>query len=439
MRDISLKIKKDFGARNYIKSSSFIMALLFTFLCGATAIVLGFFINYFATGHFVYSTNTILESEIRYIEALDELPDSLEDQGYIFLPIEREETVPNGFTSSPSPTLKEIDILERQRDGRRFAAKVHQLENGQYVLVGYDITELSSDFKYMQWLGIASICFIILVVFVSYLISIFVVNGTNQIADTARDIMETGDLSRRIEIGGRWDDLSNMAVILNMLLDQIQELMQGVRHVSDNIAHDLRTPLTRMHNHVEALQKEDPDNPAYTELMVEIEQILATFNALLRISRIETGKQRSHFSHVDLELVLIDVIDLYDPLAEEKNIKLNVHTQPKEVRGDRDLLFQTYANLLDNAIKFTPVDGEVSIHMKNTPDNRISVAISDSGVGIDEEDKERIFRRFFRTEKSRHTPGTGLGLSLVSAVVSLHKGEVKVETLNPGLRIITIL
>ena len=103
------------------------------------------------------------------------------------------------------------------------------------------------------------------------------------------------------------------------------------------------------------------------------------------------------------------------------------------------MLFQTYANLLDNAIKFTPADGEVSIHMKNTPDNRISVSISDSGVGIDEEDKERIFRRFFRTEKSRHTPGTGLGLSLVSAVVSLHKGEVKVETLNPGLRIITIL
>lgn len=433
MRDISLKINK---RRAYARSSSFLMALLFTILCGTAALSLGYFINYFAKGNMVHSTQAILDSEIKYIEALDAIPTGKHNER-LYLPLKKDGHLPKDFPS-PSKRLAEgLLVFEMPDTGQRFAARIHTFPDGRKILVGVNITEISNDFAFMQWLGIASIALVMIVVFVSYLISIFVVSGTNKIAETAHEIIRTGDLSRRVAIASHWDDLSNMAGVLNMLLDRIQALMQGVRQVSDNIAHDLRTPLTRMRSRIETLQTQEPDNETYDQLLVESDQILATFNALLRISRIEAEQQRSQFGALALHDVLRDVVEFYEPLAEDKNITLKVILENIEYHGDRDLLFQAFANLLDNAVKFTPDGGSILLELKKD-NGRVHIVINDSGPGVPDGETKKIFERFYRAEKSRSLPGAGLGLSLVSAVISLHGGSVEAQNVE-GLRIITIL
>ena len=432
MRDILSKSE----SRKYINSSSFVMALLFTILCGLAALSLGYFINYFAKGHFVHSTEAVLDAEIRYIEAVRAVHADHTERLYLFL--NEDGSLPKDISSDLSRLSEGILVFDYLKNGRRYAAKIHTLQDNRKILIGTDITEISQDFRFMQWLGIASICFVMIVVFVSYIISVFVVSGTNRIADTAREIMKTGDLSRRVNVGTRWDDLSNMAAVLNILLDRVEELMQGVRQVSDNIAHDLRTPLTRMRSHIETLQKQKPENKSYNQLLNESDQILATFNALLRISRIETEQQRSQFTTLQLHNILIDITEFYEPLAEEKGITLKTDLEEIEYHGDRDLLFQAFANLLDNAVKFTPDGGVINLSLKQKQ-KQAQVIVSDTGPGIPNADKSKIFERFYRGEKSRNSSGTGLGLSLVSAVIKLHGGHIQVENTTPGLKIITIL
>lgn len=427
-----MKINQNHQSRRYLKSSSFFMALLFTLLCGLSALSLGYFINYFAKGHFVHSTEAILDTQIKYIETIG--VQQSEDTERLFLFLNEDGTLPHNISSNVSRLAEGMIVFHYPKNKRRYAAKIHTLNDNREILVGTDITTISKDFKFMQFLGIASICFMMMVVFFAYIISVFVVSGTNKVANTAREIIDTGDLSRRVHVGSRWDDLSNMAAVLNMLLDRVQELMQGVRQVSDNIAHDLRTPLTRMHSKIEVLENsQDKD-----ELLNEVNQLLNTFNALLRISRIEAEKQKGQFKAVNLKHILEDVIAFYEPLAEEKNIKLNSDLSEANLHGDRDLLLQAYANLLDNAVKFTPPNGKISIKL-TFENNKIQMQILDTGAGISEQDKEKIFNRFYRGEKSRHSSGTGLGLSLVRAVIMLHNGQIEVENTNPGLKIVTIL
>lgn len=434
--DISSKNKRDENTRRYVRSSSFIMALLFTVLCGATAIILGLFINYFAKGHLVHSAEAVLDSEIRYLQDIGKPVQYGEYEDRLVISLSEGGKLPAEYSSHVFVLSEGIIVLDSAKDNRKYAAKIHTYDSGKQVLVGFDITEIAQDFKLMQWLGVASICFIIVVVFISYVISIFVVQGTNSIAETAREIMETGDLSRRVEISGRWDDLSNMTATLNMLLARMEELMHGVRQVSDNIAHDLRTPLTRMRNHIEELQKSGNAHE-YSALIEEADQLLNTFNALLRISRLESEKQKSQFCTVALHEIIEDVIEFYAPLAEEKSITLNCNISPATISGDKDLLFQAFANLLDNAVKFTPQNGEVSVTVLRQ-NGQIYVTIHDSGSGVSDEETSKIFERFYRAEKSRTTAGTGLGLSMVSAVIALHDANIRVENTHPGLKIITI-
>lgn len=432
MQDISSNSEN----RRYIKSSSFIMALIYTVLCGLASLSLGFFINYFAKGHFVQSTEAVLDSEYRYIQLV--YPTQSKYNGPLHVFFDENNTLPKSIAKDLAQDLSKLTegiiVFDKSSNNKTYAAKIYTLKDGKKVLIGTDITRMSKDFKFMQYMGIASIGFVMLVVFFSYIISVFVVSGTNKIARTAHEIMKTGDLSRRLDVGSRWDDLSNMAAVLNMLLERIEELMHGVRQVSDNIAHDLRTPLTKMQGKIEAL----PDGEEKTHLLMEVEQLLITFNALLRISRIESEKQRSQFCATELNQVLDDVIEFYQPLAEEKNISLSDDINEVTIKGDRNLLFQAYANILDNAIKFTPENGEIRISLTKTS-NEIHVIVSDNGPGIDESEKEKIFDRFYRGDKSRSSTGTGLGLSMVSAIIDLHDGQIEAKNTNPGLTIITTL
>lgn len=296
----------------------------------------------------------------------------------------------------------------------------------------------------LTWLAVTVIALMLVVIGTSFFISIFVVTRINTIARTARDIMATGDLSRRIEISSKWDDLSYLALTLNALLERTEQLMQGIRQVSDNIAHDLRTPLTRLRGRLEDLR----DNPRLQEnrevvqtadsLIAEADHLLEVFQALLRIGSITRGQRHKPFAPFALDTVLRDVIELYEPLAEEKHIALQCHTAPVEASGDRDLVFQALANLMDNAIKFTPDHGRVDIRCEQN-DAGSTVAVCDNGPGIPETERDRVFDRFYRTHASRNAPGSGLGLSLVAAVVELHGGRITLRDHRPGLCVELVL
>ncbi len=225
------------------------------------------------------------------------------------------------------------------------------------------------------------------------------------------------------------------------MLDRIEGLMDGVRQVSDNIAHDLKTPLARLRNHLEELQQSlagdrppmDASRVAAADALREADAILTTFGALLRIARIEASARRENFARVDLEGLLRDVADLYEPLAEERGQRLAVDIgSGGEVLGDRDLLFQALANLLDNAIKYAPADGRVDLSLKDA--GGAVVTVSDDGPGVAPGDRQKIFRRFWRADDSRSTPGSGLGLSLVEAVSKLHGATMELSDNAPGLR-----
>ncbi|WP_421784127.1 sensor histidine kinase [Kiloniella litopenaei] len=451
------------------------MAVLFLLLCGTAVIILGYFSYYFSRGHFVQRTEAIIDTDLHYVSQwqdpariakalnrpdrvylllspdekkiignLDELPEtvSLLAEGTLTFSV-----TPPAESKSPesnSPDIKTPDIntpdINLSGTEKDYAAKIYTYPNKNRLLIGVDITSVTNDYKLMQWLSFLSIGFMVLVIVTSYLISRFVVSNTNRIALTAKQIMETGDLSQRIELTSRWDDLSYMAGIINDLLDRIQLLMRGIRQVSDNIAHDLRTPLTRLHHNLEDLRSQDhitQNQQAYEtvdKLVNETDQMQRTFNALLRISRIEAGKQHSAFEPMDLGELLQDVIELYEPLLEEKAITLEQDVQNITLRGDRNLLFQAFGNLMDNAAKFTPTKGWIRLSLRKQ-EARIIFVIEDSGPGVPPTDLDKIFERFYRTESSRHTPGSGLGLSLVGAVIDLHKGQISAENGEKGLRL----
>jgi signal transduction histidine kinase len=409
------------------------MALLFTLFCGGASISLGYFINYFAKGHFVESTEAILDMEIALVETLGVDRAAITPNSYLVF-LDEQGHIPNTSTEDVKSFSAGIVLFDHPQKQRRYAGKVYIFPDDRRLLVATDIHETAEHFKLMQWMGIASICFVMLVVFVSYLISVFVVKGTNEIADTARDIIKTGDLSRRLKVSSNWDDLGNMSRVLNLLLDRIESLMNGVRQVSDNIAHDLRRPLTRTRNKIESMA----DSETKQVVLDEFDHILSTFNSLLRISRIESEQQRSQFVQLQLDALLNDVIGFYQPLAEDRRIQLNSQLMSCQYFGDKDLLFQAFANLLDNAIKFTPEHGLIDVELR-VEDDRPVVSVQDNGCGIDEHNQTKVFERFYRAEQSRTSIGSGLGLSLVKAVVELHHGSIEIIRKNPGTQFITYL
>jgi signal transduction histidine kinase len=256
------------------------------------------------------------------------------------------------------------------------------------------------------------------------------------INQTSRKIMQ-GDLRRRIATSGTGDEFDELAGNLNGMLDQIEHGVEGVRRVSDNIAHDLKTPLARLKNRVEELKIRVAGRPeeelAVDQIIHEADGLLATFNALLRIARIEYSEQRKGFKSVDLNSILYDLLELYEPLIEEKGQRLNIDIcQTMEISADRDMLFQAFANLLDNAIKYTPDQGVITIRSVKEGVNWY-VEIADNGPGIPEEAHEKVVLRFYRLDQSRTTPGSGLGLALVFAVLKLHKLDLSFSDNKPGL------
>jgi signal transduction histidine kinase len=246
-----------------------------------------------------------------------------------------------------------------------------------------------------------------------------------------------GNLADRVPLKGTRDEFDQLAANLNNMLDQIGRLMAGMREVSDNIAHDLRTPLARLRARLELSLIDGPEDGAQTEAVRaaidEADRLLATFNALLNIAEAESGARRNQAEPLDLAQTARAAAELYEPVAEEKGCALRLDVEPGVmIRGDRHLLSQAVANLLDNALKYGGGEVRLSAHQQ---DGRAALEVSDTGPGIPEDERETVFDRFVRLEPSRSTPGNGLGLSLVRAVARLHNGTVALGDNHPGLKV----
>ncbi len=252
-----------------------------------------------------------------------------------------------------------------------------------------------------------------------------------------------GDLTRRVRLSGRGDELDQLAEVINEMLDRIGRLMEGVRQVSNAIAHDLRTPITRARTRLEdaALHARTPEDlhAAIERAMADLDHIVSIFQALLRIAEIEAGSRRASFVQLDIAPLLSDVAELYEAVVEDRGVTLAIDVSgPLLVHGDGAMLQQAVANLLDNAVKFSPDNGAVGLRARSGPEG-VRIEVSDQGPGIPPADRQRATERFFRGETARSTPGSGLGLALVSAVAQLHGGSLRLEDAEPGLRAVLCL
>lgn len=260
------------------------------------------------------------------------------------------------------------------------------------------------------------------------------------ITKTSHTIM-AGDLSQRMPISGSGDELDRLSISLNDMLSQIERLMIGMKDVTSNVAHDLKTPLTRMKARVEAALRQDNKaeyRGALAQTLEESDGLLRTFNALLSIAQAEAGQARQHMQDLDLNDILVDVAELYEPMADETGGKLNLVSQVDLwVHGDRQLLAQAISNLLDNALKYGDDHNQPAITVAGqVENNEVTIRVSDQGQGIPEKDRARVLDRFVRLDESRSKPGNGLGLSLVASVMTLHGGKLVLEDNKPGLRAI---
>jgi signal transduction histidine kinase len=257
------------------------------------------------------------------------------------------------------------------------------------------------------------------------------------ITRTSSEIV-AGDFSRRVPITDAHDEMDSLAENLNIMLERTERLMKGMREVVDSVAHDLRTPLNRLRNRLEEMQRrmasDDPHQDDIEATIAETDRLIATFNALLLIAEADSGMTRGSMAALDLSAIVADVADLYAPLAEEKEITLEVAPSGVlTVEGNRSLVSQALANLIDNAIKYSPAGGHITVSATETPLS-INLTVADTGPGIPQDERARVLERFVRLEKSRNSPGTGLGLSLVAAVARMHDAKLILGDNNPGLK-----
>jgi signal transduction histidine kinase len=329
---------------------------------------------------------------------------------------------------------------------RRALARIFLLPGGFRLLVGRDLEDRESLRNVMGGALLTSLFWLVVIGALGGLfVARRVLRRVEAISDSARTIMQ-GDLAQRLPLAGANDELDRLAGNLNEMLERIQELMAGVREVSDNIAHDLKTPLTRLRNRAEEALRSASDPKDYRialeKMLEESEQLILIFNALLTIARLEAGGERGEHVAFDLATCVRDVAELYEPVADEAGIDLVVETSGESiVRGSRELVGQALANLIDNALKYAaPASarrGAIYVHVQRVGD-KVEASVADNGPGIPAADRERVLGRFVRLEGSRSRPGSGLGLSLVAAVASLHNGVVRIEDNEPGLCVVLV-
>ena len=357
-----------------------------------------------------------------------------------------------GWTETAYRRIEDTDNTDH-----RALVRVLQLPGGFRLLVGRDLIERERLHDVIISAGRWSIALVVVLgIAGGFFVTRRVLNRVDAMTGTTQRIM-SGDLSGRLPIAGSNDELDRLAGNLNTMLERIEALMRGLKEVTDNIAHDLKTPLTRLRNRAEealrTAENESQYRAALERTIEESDGLIRTFNALLMIARAESGQARDNMSEFDAAEIARGIGELYEPLADDKGLTLRVEaTAAAPMRGNRELVSQALANLVDNAIKYAapmsaplaPVDGidgeQPEIVVKAVADgDRILLTVADSGPGIPEGERSRAIERFVRLEQSRSLPGSGLGLSLANAVARLHGGELRLEDNGPGLRSVLAL
>jgi signal transduction histidine kinase len=330
------------------------------------------------------------------------------------------------------------DDFKGRKGGPLLRAAFETLPDGSHLLVGKDIGDLDQFAqKIIAALALSISLIFVLAGLAGVLVTRRTVGRIEAINTTSRTIMQSG-LGQRIPLRGTRDEWDELAANLNSMLDRIEALMGEVKQVSENVAHDLRTPLARMRGRLEQayIKQRDSncDQLLIADIMADLEGVLRMFSSLTRISQIEAYDRTATFRPVNLVEVANEVVELFDAAAEDKGVDLKaVGDRRVFVRGDRDLLFDAVANLVDNAIKHGRNSGHVIVEVKEI-DTGPGISVDDDGPGIPLDERQHVFKRFYRLERSRRTPGNGLGLSLVAAVARLHGAHIEMIDNLPGLK-----
>lgn len=446
------------------QSSTFRLALVYMGIFGISVLLLLVFIYWSTAGYMLRQTEATIEAEITGLaEQYDRsglpglskviserLARHTNETSIYLLANSRHKLISGNLKQWPKELPDgqgwisfRIDREKENNDDRHGLARVFKLRGDFHLLVGrdiHDLEEIQSLIKEALFWGL--LITIALALVGGTMMSRAMMHRIEVINTTCQRIMG-GELSRRIPHTGGEDDFDKLVDNLNLMLDRIEELMQGVKQVTNNIAHDLRTPLTRLRRRLDMLRESHTSGENNLEILDqtigEADGLLLTFKALLRISEVETGSRRREFGSIDMGELLNDLVEFYEPLSEEHGqLFTSQLTASSSVVGDRDLLFQAFSNLLDNSIKYTPADGQVSLAVKDLP-RLLQIVIQDSGPGIPAEMRQKVFERFFRLEASRSTPGNGLGLSLVAAIINLHHGQIELLDNHPGLKAVVSL
>lgn len=330
---------------------------------------------------------------------------------------------------------------QREKGGYAVVRSV-ELSNGMRLVVGRDVVErrgFSAIIVQSFLFGVLGI--IVFSVIAGGVTARRVLRRIDTIRDTSTKIM-SGNLSERVPVTRRNDEFDGLATNLNAMLDRIEQLLQGLKEVTDNVAHDLKTPLTRLRNQAESALREGASDQSRLQALettiAESDRLIQTFNALLMIARAEAGAPSGALSDIDVSAIVADLAELYSPVAEDEGIIVDTSiAQGVHLRANRELIGQAMVNLLENAVKYARPEGDgqgrITVGLRESG-GRVLIEVADNGPGIPEEDRKRVLERFVRLEKSRSEPGSGLGLSLVDAVTRLHGGTFRIEDNEPGVR-----
>jgi signal transduction histidine kinase len=453
------------------RTTTFRLSLTYLALFSAAAVLAIFYIYWNTTVLLSRQLNQTIDAELKGLAeqyragGLDQLVRIVAERSQtpgnsLYLVADNEGKQLAGNLSAVSPQLwdslgpVEFDYSRPAPGGveRRLAfANVFRLPGSYRLIVGRDIEDRRELARLIRTTMLWGLGVMALVgIGGGYWVSRRLLTRIDELSATTRTIM-AGDLAGRLPVSGSGDELDRLSQSLNLMLARIEQLMAGLREVSDNIAHDLKTPLNRLRNRVEAALRESQDEAAYRETLErtieEADGLIKTFNALLSIARLEAGAGGENREKLDMAALVHDVAELYEPVAEERGIALRAEASaPILMRGDRQLLGQALANLIDNALKYgaPTADGgngrapEVEVRAE-VSDGVVRVAVSDRGPGVPASERDRVLGRFVRLEESRSEPGSGLGLSLVAAVARLHGGSLRLEDNEPGLRVVLAL
>ncbi len=440
-----------------VHTSSFRLTLLYAALFAVSALIL-LSVIYWATSY--YMTNELdatIDSDVSELEQgfrgggaallarlVDERTKQMPSGPVLYLLEDEAGRVKAGNLPAMTPQIGTFDL--RVPDllfpgDRRGALRAHgvRLASGEFLLVAADAHQLVElKAVVLRTFGWGFAITLLLALAGGAVMSSSLLHRVETVGRASREIMD-GNLAQRIPIRGTDDEFDRLAASLNAMLDKTQNSLEGMRQVSNDIAHDLRTPLTRLRQRLELAQRRSVSSEdlrsAIDRSIADTDAILETFGALLRIAQIEGTGSTERFAEVDLSELLLTVAEVYQPTAEEKHQQLSIAVAPDlAVAGDRELLMQLFSNLIENAIRHSPEAASIAITATRN-DGAIEAMITDTGPGIPAAAHEKVFRRFYRLESSRTTPGSGLGLSLAAAIAGLHQVAIELGDNRPGLRV----